>query len=706
MMFQRLLRLATSLTLLTALSGLTADRAAAFTYPAARKEAVTDTYFGVKVADPYRWLEDDDSPETQAWVEAQNRLTRSFVDSPAREKIRARLTELWNYPKQGSPSHKGEWYYSWKNNGLQNQYVLTRQHKLDGPAETVLDPNTLSSDGTISVNTTALSEDGTRLAFGLSEAGSDTQTLHFKDLETGRELPDQLKGLSNSSVDWAPDRSGVFYNRYPDPGSIPNAQPHTHNRVYYHRLGTEQAKDEMVYADAAHPELDFYPFVSEDGQYLLIQSVNGTAPENGILYRPLNSGSFRELLPTGQASFSFVDNDGPVFYFLTDADAPRNRLIAIDTRQPDKAHWREIIPQGADVLDGVLSAGDSFVATWLHDAQHRLTVHTADGKQLREIQLPAPGTAGLRGRRQDPELFVSFASFVYPGEIYRYDINSGQMSLLRRSEVRFNPDQFETKQVFYPSKDGTRVPMFLIYKKGLKPDGSHPVLLYGYGGFNISLLPHFALTEIPWLEAGGVYAIANLRGGAEYGEAWHQAGILTHKQNVFDDFIAAGEWLIKQGWSHPHRLAIQGGSNGGLLTAACMIQRPDLYGAVVSQVPVIDMLRYHRFSVGRYWIPEYGSAEASEEQFRTLYAYSPLHNIKPVSYPPLLVMSADHDDRVVPAHAKKFIATLQATGTGNNPLLLRVETRAGHGAGKPTAKIIDELADMYGFLFKVLEVRN
>ena len=679
--------------------------AGAMDYPTAHKDPVVDTYFGVKVADPYRWLEDNDSQDSKDWIDAENKLTQSFVKTPVRDKIRDRLTELWNYPKQGSPTHKGSWYYSWKNDGLQNQYVLMRQASLQGPATTVLDPNGLSKDGTVSVNTTAISDQGTTIAYGLSQAGSDQQVLHFKHFDKNQQLPDQVKGLSNASVDWAPDGSGVYYNRYPDPATIPGAKPHTHNRVYFHKLGTDGAKDTLIYADASHPELDFYPFVSEDHQYILIESINGTAPQNGILYRPLGGKDFKQLVPNGKASFSFVDNDGPIFYFLTDAGAPRKKLIAIDSRQPDASHWRDVIPQQADVLDSVLSAGGGFVATWLHDAQNRLSYHRRDGKQQRVIPLPAPGTVSLRGRRGDKELFLSFSSFVYPGEIYRADLGSGQLSLLRRSEVKFDPDKFATEQVFYTSKDGTRVPMFLVYKKGLKPDGSHPTLLYGYGGFNISMLPHFALAQIPWLEAGGVFAMANLRGGAEYGEAWHEAGMLAHKQNVFDDFIGAGEWLIAKGWSHPKKLAIQGGSNGGLLTAACMIQRPDLYGAVISQVPVIDMLRYQKFTVGRYWIPEYGSAEANEAQFKTLFAYSPLHNIRPVAYPPLLVMTADHDDRVLPAHSKKFIATLQATAKGGGPLLLRAETNAGHGAGKPTAKIIDELADMYGFLFKVFDMK-
>lgn len=681
----------------------------ALEYPPAHKEPVVDTFFGVKVPDPYRWLESEETPETQSWVEAQNKLTRDYVDTPARKQLHARLTELWNYPKQGAPSRKGNWYFSWKNDGLQNQYVLNRGSSADKTDTVVLDPNGLSKDGTVSINTTAISPDGNLIAYGLSDAGSDTQTLHFMPFGKNS-LPDQIKGLSNASVDWHPNQSGVFYNRYPEAGTVKDAKPHTHSRVYFHTLGTEQTKDTLIYADPAHPDLDFYPFVSEDGAYLLIQSNLGTAPENGVLYRDLNSDKLTELIKPGLASFSFVDNDGPIFYFLTNHQAPRYRLIAVDIRKPDPANWRELIPQQQEVLDGVLSAGEKFLVTWLTDAKHRLSVYSRTGTAEREIPLPAPGTVGLRGRRQDSDIFLSFSSFVYPGESYSYDLKTQQLKLLRKSAVKFDPSRFETRQVFYPSKDGTKIPMFLVFKKGIQPDKTNPVLLYGYGGFNISMLPHFALAQIPWLEAGGVYAVANLRGGAEYGEAWHQAGMRDNKQNVFDDFIAAGEYLKREGWSHPDKLAIMGGSNGGLLTAACMVQRPDLYGAVVSQVPVLDMLRYHRFSVGRYWIPEYGNAEASEQEFKTLLAYSPLHNVRPVNYPPLLVMSADHDDRVVPAHAKKFVATLQAQAQPINkadkPLLLRVETRAGHGAGKPTAKIIDEYADLYAFLFRALKINS
>ncbi|MGV3524298.1 MAG: prolyl oligopeptidase family serine peptidase [Candidatus Sericytochromatia bacterium] len=681
--------------------------AVALDYPATRQDQTVDDYFGTSVADPYRWLEDDNSPETQAWVTAQNKLTESYVRTPQREAVLKRLTELWNYPRVGVPARYGEAYFVWKNDGLQNQSVLVRQSQPQSEGQVVLDPNTLSADGTVAIGTTATREDGTALAYGVSDAGSDTQTLHFRDLTRLKDLPDTVPGLRNSSVGWSPDGKGVYYNRYPTAAEQPGAAPNTHNRVYYHALGTPASADRLVYSRPNNPKLDFYPFVSEDGAYLLIQSYNGTAPENGVVVMPLNGKAQpQELIAPGRASFSYLGHVGSRFYFQTSDGAPKGKIIAIDVNRPEPEHWQTILPEQTAVLDQAMVAGGQLVTVWMQDASHRLRVYDLQGQRVREQTLPTLGSvSGLQGKQHDPELFYSFSAWTHPSEVWKLDLSTGQSQLVRRSPLRFNPDDYHTEQVFVPSRDGTQIPVFLISKKGVKPDKSHPALLYGYGGFNISLTPHLALAQIPWLDAGGVYAVANLRGGGEYGEAWHQAGMLTRKQNVFDDFIAVGEWLIASGWSHPRKLAIQGGSNGGLLTAACMVQRPELFGAVISQVPVLDMLRYHRFSVGRFWIPEYGSAEASAEAFQTLYRYSPLHNVKKVAYPPLLVMSADHDDRVLPAHASKFIATVQAQAQGDQPHLLRVEFRAGHGAGKPISKTLAELADMYGFLFRALELR-
>lgn len=675
-------------------------------YPNALSVEIVDSFFGTQVADPYRWLEEAQSEQSRSWVEAQNQLTETFVATPSRSIIKARLTELWNFPRQTPPDRRGDWYYSWRNDGLQNQSVLVRQASLEAESELVLDPNQLSSVDHISVNTCALSSDGNQLAYGLSRDGSDTETLYFRNLLIDEVLSDSLEGLHNSEVAWHPDGEGVFYNRYPEP--TPDRPQHSCNQVWYHRLGTLQSEDELIYEDSSRPDLDFYPRVSEDGTYLVLHAHLGASWNNGLLIRAISGGAFTELVEPGQACFRFIDNDGPVLYIHTNFKAPRYRLIAIDLNKPQPDDWQVLLPEQEDTLETVQRAGGKFVTCWLKDAQHRLSIHDVKGQKLREIPLPAPGTVELRGRRDQRELFFSFGSFICPVTIYRYDLVTGALRLLQRSEACFDLRQYVTSQVFVPSKDGTLIPVFLVHQKGIAPDGSHPVLLKGYGGFGLSQLPKFEVERIPWLEAGGIYAVANLRGGAEYGEAWHEAGMRDKKQNVFDDFIAVGEWLIAEGWSHPDKLASIGDSNGGLLTAACLVQRPDLFGAVISQVPLIDMLRYHRFSVGRYWIPEYGCADSSEAEFKTLLAYSPLHNVRPVSYPPVLVMSAEQDDRVVPAHAKKFVATLQAQAQAINqtekPLLLRVETKAGHGAGKPTAIRIEELADLYAFLFRVLGI--
>lgn len=686
--------------------------AAPLKYPEAPRGNQVDTYFGVQVPDPYRWLEDPASEATQQWVSAQNALTRSFLETPARSALRERLESLWNYPKYGTPRKKGQQYFYWHNNGLQNQYVLYTQSDLNGPARVVLDPNSLSNDGTRTIGTTALSENGELLAYGISEGGQDQQTLHFRDTRSAKDLPDTIPGLRNSSVAWLPDHSGVIYNRYPTAseraalGLDPDSSEPTHSRVYLHRLGTPASEDVLLYQLPEQPAIDLYPGITDDGRYLLIYGYEGTEPNNGLWVKPVAELSqpntpFRQLVAPGQASFSVAGNIGSRLYLQTTLDAPRGRLVSLDLDQPD-APFEEVLPEQEAVLDSVQLAYRYLVVSYLSDAHQRLQLHQLNGEKVKEIPLPTLGTVGaLNSRPDDPELFFSFSSFVYPGESYRYDLSTGSLQRLRRSEVAFDPERFATRQVFYTSADGTRVPMFLVHRKDVEPNGSAPTLLYGYGGFNISLLPHFALAQLPWLEAGGVYAVANLRGGGEYGDEWHRAGMLDQKQNVFDDFIAAAQWLKSSGWSHPQKLAIQGGSNGGLLTAAVMLQQPKLFDAVISQVPVLDMLRYHQLSVGRFWIPEYGSAERSAAEFKTLYAYSPLHNIKPVAYPPLLVMSADHDDRVVPAHAKKFVAAMQHTARSEAPLLLRVETKAGHGAGKPTDKILDEYADLYAFLFRV-----
>jgi len=679
-------------------------------YPQARKEAVVDVYHGVEVADPYRWLEDADSAETQAWVAQQNDLTEQFLArTGTRGKIKARLKALTNYPRYSSPSKQGGRYFFWKNDGLQNQSVLYVQDKLDAEAKVVVNPNVLSADGTVAVTTAALNWDGTRLAYGLSRSGSDEQEVRIREVDGGMDLDEVLQWCRFTTIAWRHDGSGFFYSRFPDPNTVSEEDRMNYNRLYWHCLGTPQSADVLIYERPDNKELSLAPVVTEDGQYLVLYLHHGTDLRNRVYYRPLEgNGPFIRLLDEADARYDFLGNLGPVFYFLTNLDAPKGRIIAIDTDRPAQAHWSTVIPESDDVIDYAGWVDNQLVLVYMHDVHHWLKVYHLDGQYVRDIDLPSLGTVGgLSGRQDDPEMFFSFTSFLYPSTSFRYDLRSNELRVVHQPEVDFDLAAYETRQVFCTSKDGTRVPMFITCRKGLTLDGGHPTLLYGYGGFNINITPGFSTSTLAWLEAGGIYAQANMRGGSEYGESWHQAGMLDKKRNVFDDFIAAAEWLIENNYTRPGKLAIRGGSNGGLLVAACMLQRPHLYGAVVCQVPVIDMLRYHQFTVGRYWIPEYGDAESSREQFDYLYAYSPLHNVKAgVGYPPILITSADTDDRVVPLHAKKFAAMLQEKAVGDNPILLRVETKAGHGGGKPVSKAIDEQADIYTFLFDVLGMQG
>jgi prolyl oligopeptidase len=672
-------------------------------YPPARRADVVDDYHGTRGPDPYRWLEEADSEETRAWVEAQNRLTFGAIrGNPQYAAIRARLAELWNYPRYSVPQREGARVFFSKNDGLQNQAILYAQRSRAAEPELVLDPNRLSADGTIALVTQAYSRDGRLRAYGLSASGSDRQEIRVRDVETGRDYPEVLRWCKFATVAWKPDGSGFFYDRFPEPGSVPPEDENNYNRVYWHRLGTAQSADRLVFE---HPdkELGFSAQVTEDGRYLLLTVYHGTDPRTRVYYRELEgTGPFVRLLDRGDAMYAPLGNLGTTLYLHTDEGAPRGRVIAIDLRRPERSAWKEVVAEADDVIHFAAMVHDEIVLARMRDAHDRLEVRGLDGRRVREIPLPALGSiSGLSGRQKDREMYYGFTSFLQPATSYRYDFGTGASEPFRRSELRFDPSAYVTEQVFYRSKDGTRVPMFLTHRKGIARDGSNPVLLYGYGGFNVNETPVFSVPRLVWLEAGGVFAQPNLRGGNEYGEAWHQAGMLERKQNVFDDFIAAAEWLISAGYTRPERLAIQGGSNGGLLVAACMVQRPELFGAVIASVPVIDMLRYHRFTIGRYWIPEYGNAEADPAQFRYLRAYSPLHNIKPgTAYPATLITSADTDDRVVPAHAKKFAAALQAADAGKNPILLRVETRAGHGLGKPVSKQIEEAADVYAFLFR------
>jgi prolyl oligopeptidase len=682
-------------------------------YPSARQSGVVDDYHGTRVPDPYRWLEDPDAPETRAWIEAENRVTESYLAQiPERATIRQRLTQLWNYPKYGAPFHKAGRYFFFKNDGLQNQAVLYKQASLVADAAVLLDPNVMSQDGTVALSTLAVSEDGKLLAYGTSASGSDWEEFHVRDIASGRDRSDHLRWIKFSGASWTYDGRGFFYSRYPEAAEKALTSVNRFQKVYYHRLGTEQAQDVLVYERPDQPDWGFGAQVTDDGRYVVMNVWLGTDRRNRVYYldlrsatRPTVTGAVARLLDDFDASYGFIGHDGPVFYFLTDLDAPRKRVIAIDTRQPERAHWREVIPQGEDVLEGVQIIHDAFVAHYMHDAHSRLRLFALDGRFLKDVALPALGAvASISGERKDDEMFYAFTSFLYPTTIFRYDFKEGTSSVFKAPAIDFDPSGYETNQVFYTSKDGTRVPMFVTHKKGMKLDGSNPTYLYGYGGFDISLTPSFSVSLLAWLERGGVYAMPNLRGGGEYGEEWHQAGMHEKKQNVFDDFLAAAEYLIAQGYTRPAKLAIGGGSNGGLLVGAAITQRPELFGAALPAVGVMDMLRFHKFTIGWAWVTEYGSAD-SVAQFPYLYQYSPLHNLKAgTRYPATLITTADHDDRVVPGHSFKFAAALQAAQAGPSPVLIEIETKAGHGAGKPTSKVIEEQADRWAFLVKNLGI--
>jgi prolyl oligopeptidase len=580
------------------------------------------------------------------------------------------------------------------------------QKSLDAEPLVVIDPNTLSEDGTVALRGRALSKDGSLLAYGLSTSGSDWQEYHIRNIDTGQDYDDHLKWTKFTSVAWKHDNSGFYYNRFPDPSTLPDEDQTKYNQVYWHSLGTPQSEDKHIYGSEEEKYLGFYPYITDDGAYLGLVIWLGTDDRNGIYFRKTNSdGEFLKLAEVEEAEYTPIDNIGSEFYFKTNLDAPHARIIKIDLDKPARKNWQEIIPESDDVIDFVSMINNQLIVAYMHHAHHIVKIFNLDGSFVKELDLPVGSLGGLSGEREDTEMFYSFSSFVYPSTAFRYDFKKDKTTIFRQPKVAFDPTKYEVKQVFYSSKDGTKVPMFLTFKKGLELNGKNPVMLYAYGGFNINMTPYFSISRLIWLEAGGIYAVPNLRGGGEYGEEWHRGGMLEKKQNVFDDFIAAAEWLIDHNYTSTKKLVISGGSNGGLLTAACLLQRPDLFGAVISYVPVTDMLRYHKFTAGRYWVPEYGNAEENPDHFKFMFAYSPLHNVKKgIVCPPTLVTSADTDDRVVPMHAKKFVATLQANDAGNNPVLIRIETKAGHGGGKPTKKRIEEACDVYAFLFKALNM--
>ena len=686
------------------------SRGQTLSYPESRRIDHTDNYHGTIVADPYRWLEDDvrESKDVANWVAAQNEVTFDYLDAiPERAGIRARLEELWNYEKFGAPFKRGGRYYFFKNDGLQNQSVLYQQATLDDEPSVLLDPNAWSEDGTVALAGSAFSDDGKYLAYGVAAAGSDWRTWHVMEIASGRVLDDTLEWVKFSGVAWTHDNTGLYYGRYDQPEEGEEFQSlNLNQKVFLHRVGTPQSEDELVFETPEHPDWGFEVDVTEDGGWLVLTVWKGTDDKYRVFYRDLRDTAASAPVPlitNFDYEYTFIGNDGPIFYFKTSLAAEKRRVVAIDIREPGSR--TEIIPEADNVLESVSMVGNRFVAEYLKDAKTQVRIFELDGTHVRDVEFPGIGSAsGFGGRQKDTETFYSFSSFNTPPSNYRYDMTTGESRLLRRANVDFDPNEFEVRQVFYTSKDGTRVPMFLAHRKGLKLDGNNPTLLYGYGGFDISLPPRFSITRLAWMSMGGVYAQANLRGGGEYGEAWHRAGTKLQKQNVFDDFIAAAEWLIENGYTQTPRLAIQGGSNGGLLVGACMAQRPDLFGACLPSVGVMDMLRFHKFTAGRFWVDDYGSADNAEE-FKALYAYSPYHNLKPgTSYPPTLVTTADTDDRVVPGHSFKFAAELQRSHTGSAPVMIRIETSAGHGAGKPTSKILDEEADEFSFLVKNLKM--
>lgn len=673
------------------------------TYPVTAKVDTVDIYFGKQVPDPYRWLEDDQSDDTKAWVVAQNKLTDSVLSSiPFRASIRERLTKIWNFERMGVPFKKGGYYFFSKNNGLQNQSVVYIQKDLSVPPEVILDPNSLSGNGTVALSSYSVSNDGKYFGYSLSSAGSDWNELFVKEIGTGKVLADHVKWVKFSGIEWYKD--GFFYSSFPQPKSGDQLKgENKHNKVFYHRLGTSQHEDVLVYEDPAHPDWMFTASLTDDEKYLIITVVESTTG-NAVYFKDLSKANSPvvKAVETFDNDFEPVAHHNGMLLFLTNYKAPNYRLIGIDPMNPSLESAVEIIAgQEKDVLKSVSYVGGKVLANYTKDARSVVKVFDTAGKSLHEVELPSIGTVtGLLGSMDDKTTFYSFSSYTYPSVVYKYNVDNNTSDLFYQTKIDFDLSGYETNQLFYTSTDGTRVPMFVVHKKGIKLDGSHPVWLYGYGGFNVSLNPSFDVRRLIWLENGGIYVVANLRGGGEYGEAWHKAGTKLNKKNVFNDFVSAADYLIDKGYTSPGRIVAQGGSNGGLLIGASINQSPELFGVAFPQVGVLDMLRYHKFTIGRLWATDYGTSEESQEMFEYLISYSPLHNIAAdKNYPAVMVTTGDHDDRVVPAHSFKYAATLQNTFKGSNPMLIRIETEAGHGAGKPTSKIIEELADMYSFAF-------
>ena len=676
-------------------------------YPKARKDGTVDDYFGTKVSDPYRWLENDTSAETAQWVEAENAVTNAYLQKlPMRSKLLKRLKEVSNYGKEGAPFwRKGHWY-QYRNDGLQNQSVLYTMDQLDGEQRVFLDPNTLSDDGTVALKALSFSKDGRYAAYAISRSGSDWMEIYVKDVETGRLLDDHILWCKFSGPHWMKD--GFFYSAYDAPEEGKEfSNVNEIQKIYYHKLGTSQKDDVLFFQNPVNPKR-FYSVSLDEEETMMFLFESGAGAGNNLFVRDLRVEGSQFIQMTNDMDYQYypVENEGDKIYMFTNYGAPKNRLMVADIRKPGVQDWKELVPEADDVLEDVSFINGKMVLCYSKDASSHAFLYSLDGRRLNEIQLPSVGSAGFTGLKKRPECFYSFTSFTVPGAIYRYDMQQNKSTLYSAPKVNFRQGDFVSEQLFFESKDGTRVPMFVTYKKGLKRNGKNPVFLYGYGGFNISLPPSFSAMRIPFLERGGIYAQVNLRGGSEYGEEWHLAGTKMQKQNVFDDFIGAAEYLIAQKYTSKEKLAIVGGSNGGLLVGACMTQRPDLFRVAIPQVGVMDMLRYHKFTIGWNWASDYGTSEDSREMFEYLRGYSPLHNLKPgTAYPATLVTTADHDDRVVPAHSFKFAATLQEYHAGSNPVLIRIDTKAGHGGGKPLSKVLEEQADIYGFIMQNLGMK-
>lgn len=676
-------------------------------YPETAKDEVVDSYFGVEIADPYRWLENDTSRATEAWVEAQNKVTFEYLDKiPFRQKLKNELTELTNYEKYSSPFKKNGKYYFFKNDGLQNQSVLYMQETLDSDPRVILDPNKLSEDGTVALGGVSFSKDGKYLAYIISRSGSDWREIYVLDLEAGRQLDDKILWAKFTGATWKGD--GFYYSAYDAPVEGKEfSNVNENHKIYFHKIGEPQSKDRLVYHNPNHPKRFYLSDVSEDERFFFVFE-SGAGRGNALYMQDLskNNAPIVQLADNLDNQYLPINVLGDRILILTNDGAPKYKIMEASSSSPQKKNWKEFIPESDAVLSAAEVIGDKLILTYDKNASNHPYIYDLNGKQLGEIKLPTLGSVVFSGEKDDPEAFYTFTSFTFPTSIYRFNVEKNTSELYRTPKVEFTPEDFETEQVFYESKDGTKVPMFLVYKKGMKRDGNNPVYLYGYGGFNISLNPGFSTSRIPFLENGGIYVQANLRGGGEYGEDWHIAGTKMQKQNVFDDFIAAAEYLIEKEYTNPGKIAIVGGSNGGLLVGACMNQRPDLFKVCIPQVGVMDMLRYHKFTIGWNWASDYGTSEESKEMFEYLRAYSPLHNLKPgTAYPATMITTADHDDRVVPAHSFKYAAALQAANDGTNPTLIRIETKAGHGAGKPITKIIDEQSDIYSFIMYNLGMR-